>query len=100
MNEMKLSKKNIEKINNYFKNKPVTKAYLFGSQATEKANEDSDVDILVELDYEQRLGLLFVQMQLDLEELLNKKVDLASSNGISKYIKPIVDKEKQLIYAR
>jgi len=39
-------------------------------------------------------------MKIDLESLLNSKVDLVSSNGMSKYIKPIVDNEKQLIYAQ
>jgi len=39
-------------------------------------------------------------MKFDLEKILNKKVDLVSSNGLSKYIKPLVDNEKQLIYAR
>ncbi len=39
-------------------------------------------------------------MKYDLEKLLDFKVDLVSSNGLSQYIKPIVDKEKQLIYAR
>ena len=39
-------------------------------------------------------------MQLDLEELLGKKVDLVSARGLSKYIQPIVDKEKKLMYAR
>jgi len=39
-------------------------------------------------------------MQLELEEILERKVDLVSSKGISKYIKPIVDTEKKLIYAR
>jgi hypothetical protein len=58
------------------------------------------IDILVDLDYSQKIGLGFVQMQLDLEKLLNIKVDLVSSNGLSKYIQPIVDREKQLIYAR
>jgi len=97
---MKLSKKNIEKINDYFKEKPVLKAYLFGSQATGKASKESDIDILVELDYSRSIGLLFIQMQLELEEILERKVDLVSSKGISKYIKPIVDTEKKLIYAR
>ena len=40
------------------------------------------------------------KLKIELEKLLNKKVDLVSSNGLSKYIKPIVDTEKQLIYAR
>ncbi len=95
-----LSDKNLKTIADYFKEKPVIKAYLFGSQVNGGVKPESDVDILVELDYSQRIGLLFVQMQLELEELLGKKVDLVSAEGISKYIKPIVDKEKELIYAR
>ncbi|MEM1122860.1 MAG: nucleotidyltransferase domain-containing protein, partial [Bacteroidota bacterium] len=98
--DMRLSKQNIKKISQYFKQKPVLKAYLFGSQATGEATKSSDVDILVELDYTQKIGLLFVQMQLDLEDILNRKVDLVSHKGISKYIKANVEKNKQLIYVR
>lgn len=97
---MKLSKENIQKIKTYLSDKPVIRAYLFGSFVRGEAMEDSDVDLLIELDYSQRIGLLFVQMQLDLEELLNKKVDLVSANGLSKYLKPAIDREKELIYAR
>jgi predicted nucleotidyltransferase len=39
-------------------------------------------------------------MQIDLEKILNKKVDLVSSNGLSKYVKSLVDREKELIYAK
>jgi predicted nucleotidyltransferase len=39
-------------------------------------------------------------MKLDLEKLLNSEVDLVSSNGMSKYIKPLVDVEKRLIYEK
>lgn len=97
---MKLSDESILSIGNYFSNKPVIKAYLFGSQASGKADNESDVDLLVELDYSEGIGLMFIQMQLDLEELLDKKVDLVSANGMSKYIQPIIDKEKKMIYAR
>lgn len=97
---MRLSKENIDKISTYFREKPVLKAYLFGSQATGKASRESDVDILVELDYSQSIGLLFIQMQLELEDLLKQKVDLVSSKGVSKHIKPVIDNEKKLIYAR
>lgn len=97
---MKLTSKNIEVINEYFKTKPVLRAYLFGSYLTNNASETSDIDLLVDLDYDQRIGMKFIQMKLDLDQLLSKNVDLVSSNALSKYIKPIVDKEKLLIYER
>jgi predicted nucleotidyltransferase len=91
---------NTERIAAFFAKKPVIKAYLFGSYGREEATEQSDVDLLVELDYSEPVGWDFIQMKLDLEELLDKKVDLVSARGLSKYIRPIIDKEKKLIYAR
>ncbi len=97
---MTLDKSKIESIKNYFKTRPVLKAYLFGSYVRGVADNKSDIDILVDLDYSQKIGLQFIQMKLDLEKLLNSEVDLVSSNGMSKYIKPLVDVEKRLIYEK
>lgn len=97
---MTLNLSQIESIRNYFKTRPVLKAYLFGSFLHGNADSKSDIDILVDLDYRERVGLQFIQMKIDLEKILNNKVDLVSSNGISKYIKPIIDREKLLIYAK
>jgi len=97
---MKLEENRIEVIKKYFETRPVLKAYLFGSFARNEADSESDIDILVDLDYSQKIGLQFIQMKIDLELLLNNKVDLVSSNGLSPYIKPIIENEKQLIYAR
>jgi predicted nucleotidyltransferase len=97
---MKIENSQISIIKNYFKTKPVLKAFLFGSNARNEANENSDIDLLVELDYSEKIGLQFIQMKFDLEKLLNKSVDLVSSNGISKHIKSNIDKDKTLIYAR
>ena len=97
---MKLSKNQITLISDFFSKQPVLKAYLFGSYGRGVGNKNSDIDLLVELDYTQPIGLEFVQMQIDLQELLSKKVDLVSARGLSKYVKPILDKEKKLIYAR
>jgi predicted nucleotidyltransferase len=55
---------------------------------------------LVELDYSQHIGFGFIKMITDLEGLLHRKVDLVSEDGLSKYVKPFVDKEKILIYER
>jgi len=91
---------NIDLIRNYFFSKPVRKAFLFGSTGRGEDTAESDIDIIVELDYSKPIGLEFVQMQLDLQELLNKKVDLITLNSLSKHIKPFIDKEKVLIYER
>lgn len=97
---MKLSNDEIRSIAEYFQNKPVLKAFLFGSFSRDEAGENSDVDILVELDYSKHIGLGFVGMKLDLESRLHKKIDLVSSEAISRYISPFIDRDKKLIYEK
>lgn len=89
-----------KKIADCFKNKPVKKAFLFGSVSRNEEDDQSDVDILVELDYSQPIGLGFVRMKLELEDLLKRKVDILTSNSVSKYIQPFIDSEKILIYEK
>jgi predicted nucleotidyltransferase len=90
----------IDKITGFFEDKPVIKAYLFGSYSRGEETPGSDVDILVELDYTQKVGIEFYSMQYELEKILEKKVDLVSANGVSKYIKPYIDNDKVLIYEK
>ena len=90
----------LNKVRDFFKGKPVLKAYLFGSFSREEADDNSDVDILVELDYSVPVGLEFVKMQLELQELLERKVDLLTVKSLSKYLTPIINEEKILIYER
>jgi len=97
---MQLSPKDIQAIKTYFSGKPVIKAYLFGSYSRNEAEDSSDVDILVDLDYSRHIGLGFVQMQDDLQQKLQKKIDLVSSNAISKYLRPFIEQDKVLIYER
>lgn len=97
---MKLSNEEIKTISDYFRNTPVLKAFLFGSFSREDALDDSDVDILVELDYTKHIGLGFVKMKFDLEDKLHKKIDLVSSNSISRHLLPFINNDKKLIYER
>ena len=97
---MNMSRRNISILQSYFKDKPVFKAFLFGSYARCDADSGNDYDILIELDYSKKIGMEFIQMQIDLQELLGKNVDLVSDKALSKYIRPFVDKDKILVYER
>ena len=97
---MQLSPADIQIVKEYFKGKPVLKAYLFGSYARNQADKNSDVDILVDLDYSKHIGLGFVKMQEDLQEKLHKNIDLVSANAISVHLQPFIEKDKMLIYER
>lgn len=93
-----LTANQIQTIQNYFLDEPILKAELFGSYAKNTNTDNSDIDILVDLDYNQIIDLEFIQYQLDLEKLLDKKVDLISSRAISKYILPLIEHDKIVIY--
>lgn len=97
---MILSEQHIDYIKNFFSGRPVKKAYVFGSYSRDEADENSDIDILVELDHSKPIGMKFFSYKDELEQILQKKVDLVSDEGLSKYVKPFVDKDKVLIYER
>lgn len=97
---MNLSPANKLILQKFFAEKPVKRAFLFGSFARNEADKDSDIDILVELDHSKPIGMKFFSFQEELEQLLKRKVDLVSDGGVSKYIKPFIDKDKVLIYER
>ena len=59
---------------------PIQRMALFGSWARGEAREDSDVDVLVEVD--PSIGLRFVDLGEDLERALGRRVDLVSRRAI------------------
>lgn len=61
---------------------------LFGSVVREDFTTESDVDIMV--DFSKPIGIEFIDLALELEGLLQRKVDLVSRNGIKpKYFSEI-----------
>jgi predicted nucleotidyltransferase len=67
---------------------------IFGSYARRQERENSDVDILVE--FNRPIGLEFIDLAEELEQILKIKVDLVSKKGIKKkYLKSI---ETELAY--
>ena len=74
----------------------VTKIGLFGSYARDEAEEDSDIDIAVEIKSKNKFRSFF-GLKKHLEENLKNKVDL----GIESTLKPIAREYilKEMIYA-
>ncbi len=86
-------------LRNYFADKPVKRAYLFGSYArNNEIKGTSDIDILLELDYSKPIGMKFFAFQRELEKLLQNKVDVVTIDGLSQYVLPYIEKDKILIY--
>jgi predicted nucleotidyltransferase len=54
---------------------------LFGSVARGEARSDSDVDLLVDLDPDTKLGFRVVSLQDDLRRLLGREVGLTFAGG-------------------
>jgi len=73
----------------------VRKIGIFGSYANETNTEDSDIDILVEFD--KPIGWKFFSLELYLEKIFEKKVDLVTKNALKDRIKTQI--MSQLEYA-
>ena len=99
---IRMSTKTMTKmIAEYFKTQPVLKAWLFGSYSRGEEKPDSDVDILVEYDRSQRIGLFKISaMHLALERMLGRNVDLVDEETLFPWVSNHVNKEKELIYER
>lgn len=87
-------------IADYFKTQPVLKAWLFGSYARGEETPISDVDILVVLDHSQPIGLKYFGMWNDLEQLLDRSVDLVTEGSLADFARKSVEQDKILIYER
>jgi predicted nucleotidyltransferase len=69
----------------------VKKLGLFGSFSDETYSEDSDIDIIVEL--ERPIGWKFFTLELLLEKTFNRKIDLVTKNAIKEQIKESILKQ-------
>ncbi len=73
---------------------PIKTMAIFGSYSRQEQNDSSDLDILVE--FSDKIGIRFVDLADDLENIVGFKVDLVSKKGIKeKYLKSI---DPDLIY--
>lgn len=82
-----------DKIIPVLKRHNVLKAAIFGSIVRGELKANSDIDILVDMDNEKSL-LDFIQLKLELEEKINRKVDLIEYFAIYPVLKEKIMKEQ------
>ena len=78
-----------------YKDYAVKEIGLFGSYSDNSNTEESDIDILIEL--EKPIGWKFFTLELFLENVFNKKIDLVSKNALKEQIKDQILKQVNFV---
>jgi uncharacterized protein len=100
---MNIVEKNITKLIGLCKNHKVKELYLFGSILTDKFNNNSDIDFLVQFENIDLLEYFdnYMEFKENLEDLLGRSVDLLENQAIRNPIfRKVVDRNKKLVYER
>ena len=76
----------------------VSNIRVFGSVARGEDNQNSDIDLLVSIDYKRYgSGFARVDFKYEIEEFLKQKVDVLTENGVHQLLKKqIIDAAIQL----
>lgn len=77
----------------------IRKLSIFGSALRPDFRPDSDVDVLVEFEPGHTPGLAFFDMEVELSELLGRKVDLNTPGFLSRFFRDRVLREAEVQYA-
>jgi uncharacterized protein len=83
------------------KNK-VRNLFVFASVLSERFNESSDIDLIVDIDSADPLEYAdsYFNLKFALEDLLKRQIDLLENKAISNpYLRESIDKSKTLLYA-
>ena len=79
----------------------IRKLSFFGSILRDDFTADSDIDVLVEFEPEARVGLIrLAGIELELSELLGRKVDLNTPGFLSPYFREEVLQESETHYVK
>lgn len=68
---------------------------LFGSFSDNSYSENSDIDLLVE--FEKPIGWKFFSLEIYLEKIFGRKIDLVTKNALKDQIKDEILKQVQYI---
>jgi hypothetical protein len=88
-----------ERIAEFCRQNHIRRLALFGSILRDDFGPNSDVDVLIEFEPGQRVGLFrLTGIELALSELLGRKVDLNTAGFLSPYFRDEVLREARTFY--
>jgi hypothetical protein len=88
-----------DKIAEFCRKNHIKKLALFGSILREDFRPESDIDMLVEFDPGHRIGLITLAgLELELSEILGRKVDLRTAAELSRYFRDEVVQTAEVQY--
>ena len=87
-----------KKIIPILKRNKVSRAGIFGSYARGEQKINSDIDILIEVKDKKFSLMDLIQIEIEIKEVLNKKIDLMTYRGINPLLKKsILEDEVRII---
>jgi predicted nucleotidyltransferase len=100
MNLIDLNKEKITELCDHHK---VKELYLFGSILTDRFNDTSDIDMLIQFHEVELLEYFdnYMDLKEKLELLFHRRIDLVENQAIKNPIfRTILEREKRLVYER
>jgi len=98
---MSIIDRNIEKIKALCSKHKVSRLFVFGSVLTERYNQSSDIDFVVDFSDVDIYNYAdnYFDLKTSLENLLNRQIDLLEEKAINNpYLRKSIDSSKKLIY--
>jgi predicted nucleotidyltransferase len=87
-----------DKISDFCREHHIRRLAIFGSALRDDFRPESDIDILVEFEPGHVPGLAFFGMEIELAEILGRKVDLNTPKFLSRYFRDRVLAEAEVMY--
>ena len=87
-----------ERVAAFCRHHHIRRLALFGSVLREDFRSDSDVDVLVEFEPGEKPGFALVNIEGELSRILGRRVDLRTSEELSRYFRQEVLAEAQDVY--
>ena len=87
-----------KRIADFCRRNHIRRLAFFGSVLRDDFGPESDVDVLVEFEPGTRLGFAFFDIEQELSQILGRRVDLRTSQELSKYFRDEVLAEAKEVY--